>query len=98
MSGPVIQEFRDKCLLLSFDLISSGWINNYLIIESEVVTGKCQTTCRIDRATGSLRSYDGNCNENVTLKLNFALSEVFCDYSISVTLYKIGGVLSLIHI
>ena len=23
---------------------------------------------------GSLRSYDGNCNENVTLKLNFALS------------------------
>ena len=23
---------------------------------------------------GSLRSYDGNCDENVTLKLNFALS------------------------
>ena len=23
---------------------------------------------------GNLRSYDGNCNENVTLKLNFALS------------------------
>ena len=23
---------------------------------------------------GSLRSYDGNCNENVTLKFNFALS------------------------
>ena len=23
---------------------------------------------------GSLRSYDGNCKENVTLKLNFALS------------------------
>ena len=23
---------------------------------------------------GSLRSYDGNCNENVSLKLNFALS------------------------
>ena len=39
-----------------------------------------------------LRSYDGNWNENVTLKLNFALSQVFCDYSISVTLYKIGGV------
>ena len=41
---------------------------------------------------GSLRSYDGNCNENVTLKLNFALSKVFCDYSMLVTLYKIGGV------
>ena len=23
---------------------------------------------------GNLRSYDGNCNENATLKLNFALS------------------------
>ena len=41
---------------------------------------------------GSLRSYDGKCNENVTLKLNFALSKVFCDYSRLVTLYKIGGV------
>ena len=41
---------------------------------------------------GSLRSYDGNCNENVTLKLNFALSKVFCDYSMLVILYKIGGV------
>ena len=40
---------------------------------------------------GSLRSYDGNCNENVTLKLNFALSKVFCDYSMLVILYKIGG-------
>ena len=39
---------------------------------------------------GSLRSYD--CNENVTLKLNFASSSVFCDYSMLVTLYKIGGV------
>ena len=26
------------------------------------------------RTIGNLRSYDGNCNENVTLKLNFALS------------------------
>ena len=33
---------------------------------------------------GSLRSYDGNCNENVTLKMNFALSKVFCDYSMLV--------------
>ena len=41
---------------------------------------------------GSLRSYDGNCNEDVTLKLNFALSQVFCDYSMLVRLYKIGGV------
>ena len=39
---------------------------------------------------GNLRSYDGNCNENVTLKLNFAVSEVFCDYFMLVTLYKIG--------
>ena len=41
---------------------------------------------------GSLKSYDGNYNENVTLKLNFALSKVFCDYSMLVRLYKIGGV------
>ena len=40
---------------------------------------------------GSLRSYDGNCNENGTLKLNFALSLIFCDYSILITLYKISG-------
>ena len=38
---------------------------------------------------GNLRSYDGNCNENVTLKLNFRLSYVFCDYSMFATLYKI---------
>ena len=42
---------------------------------------------------GSLRSYDGNCKENVSLKLNFALSQVSCDYSMLITLYKIGGVL-----
>ena len=41
---------------------------------------------------GSLRSYDGNCKENVTLKLNFALSEVFYDYSMLITSYKIGWV------
>ena len=40
-------------------------------------------------AIGNLRSYDGNCNENVTLKLNFALSEVIYDYSMMITLYKI---------
>ena len=39
---------------------------------------------------GNLGSYDGNCNENVTLKLNFALSKVFCDYSTLITLNKIG--------
>ena len=27
----------------------------------------------------SLRSYDGNCKENVSLKLDFALSLVSCD-------------------
>ena len=41
---------------------------------------------------GSLRSYDGNWNKNFTLKLNFALRKVFCDYSMLVTLYKIGAV------
>ena len=41
---------------------------------------------------GSLRSYDGNCNENFILKFNFALSYVFCDYFMLVTLYKIGEV------
>ena len=34
-------------------------------------------------------SYDGCCNENVTLKLNFALGEVYCDYSMLITLDKI---------
>ena len=38
----------------------------------------------------SLRSYDGNGNENFTLKLNFSLSKVFCDYSVLITLHKIG--------
>ena len=37
-----------------------------------------------------LRSYDDNCKENVTLKLNFALSKNFCDYSTLITLNKIG--------
>ena len=41
---------------------------------------------------GNLRSYDGNCKENVTLKLNFALRLVSWDYSMLITLYKIGGV------
>ena len=40
----------------------------------------------------ALRSYDGNCKENVTLKLNLALSWVSCDYSMLITLNKIGGV------
>ena len=39
---------------------------------------------------GNLRSYNGNCRENVTKKLNFALSQVYCDYSTLITLYKIG--------
>ena len=39
---------------------------------------------------GNLRSYDGYCNENVTLKLNFAFALVFCDYFMLITLYKIG--------
>ena len=41
---------------------------------------------------GSLRRCDGNCNENIALKLNFVLSSVFCDFSTLVALYKIGGV------
>ena len=41
---------------------------------------------------GSLRGYDANCNENVALKLHFASSSVFCDYSMLGTVYKIGGV------
>jgi len=41
---------------------------------------------------GSLRSYDGNCKGNVSLKFQFALSYVFSDSSMLVTLYKIGGV------
>ena len=59
-------------------------------------TEKRSITCgrflRRSQTIGSLRSYDGNCNENATLKLKFALSKVFCDYSILITLYKIGGV------
>ena len=45
---------------------------------------------RPDLVLGNLRSYDGNCNENATLKLNFALSQVFCGYFMLITLYKIG--------
>ena len=41
---------------------------------------------------GSLRSYDGCCNENVTIKSNLGLGQAFCDYSKLVTLYKIGDV------
>jgi len=43
-----------------------------------------------DKIIGSLRSYDDYCSENVTLKLNFALSSIICDYSMLITLYKIG--------
>ena len=46
----------------------------------------------LGRTSGSLTSYDGNWHENLTLKLNFALSSVFCDYSMLVTLNKIGEV------
>ena len=46
----------------------------------------------IVRSLGSLRSYDGNSNENASLQLNFCSIEVFCDYSMLVTLYKISGV------
>ena len=44
---------------------------------------------KLSNLLGTLRRYDGNCNENVTLKLNFALSEVFYDYLVLITLYKI---------
>ena len=36
---------------------------------------RCRRRCVcVNSLLGNLRSYDGNCNENVTLKLNFALS------------------------
>ena len=41
---------------------------------------------------GGLRSYGGCCNANVTLIQNFALGQVFRDYSKLVTLYKIDEV------
>ena len=50
------------------------------------VTGPRWTELR-----GSLRSRDGNCNENVTLKYNLRCI-LYCDYSMLVTLYKIGEV------
>ena len=56
----------------------------HLVLHSEVVSGDFTLL-------GSLRSYDGNCKENVW-RLNFARSEVFRDYSIFITLYKIGEV------
>ena len=49
-----------------------------------------RVVARPDLVLGNLRSYDGNCNENATLKLNFALSQVFCDYFMLIMLYKIG--------
>ena len=54
----------------------------------------CQVSmiAEICKTVGNLRSYDGNCKENVTLKLNFALSQVSCDYSMLIKLYKIGEV------
>ena len=45
-----------------------------------------------DSSFGSLRGYNGCCNEIVTLKQNFAFGPVFCDYSMLVTLQKIGNV------
>ena len=56
------------------------------------VTLSLQQPSEQRKLLGSLRSYDGNCKENVTLKYNFGLSWVSCDYSILITLYKIGGV------
>ena len=41
---------------------------------------------------GSLRSYDGFCNESVTSKLTFMIDFAFCDHSILVMLYERGGV------
>ena len=49
-----------------------------------------RVAARPDLVLANLRSYDGNCNENATLKLNFALSQVLCDYFMLITLYKIG--------
>ena len=41
---------------------------------------------------GSLRSYDGCCNENDTSKYNFALGYVCSDFSMLVMSYKISEV------
>ena len=44
---------------------------------------------------GSLRSCDGNCKENVILKLKFALNQVFCDYSMLITFACLARMVSM---
>ena len=39
-----------------------------------MITGRVMLRNLPRSSIGSLRNYDGNCNENVTLKLNFAVS------------------------
>ena len=39
---------------------------------------------------GSLRSYDGCYSKSVKIKQDFVLGSVFCDYSMLVTMHKIG--------
>ena len=51
-----------------------GRSNNHKIVTiCQMFIFKWCFRCRLS-LLGSLRSYDANCNENVTLKLNFALS------------------------
>ena len=40
---------------------------------------------------GSLRSYDGCYSKSVKIKQDFVLGSVFCDYSMLVTMHKIGN-------
>ena len=50
----------------------SGIVKNDIL--NVPIVDICIYVCIYVPLLGSLRSYDGNCNESVTLKLNFALS------------------------
>ena len=51
-------------------------------MRKQVFTGFWEKHNAINTLIGSLRSYDGNCN----------VIDLFCDYSMLVALYKMGGV------
>ena len=61
----ILHAFRTK-FKWNFQRLYTSWTKHG-------VEGKGGRSC-VTVSLGSLRSYDGNCNENVTLKLNFALS------------------------
>ena len=72
------------CLFGCLFLFSRTWFMVYGLPKQ--VTGPKWTELR-----GSLRSCGGNCNQNVTLKYHLRYI-LYCDYSMLVTLYKIGEV------